>query len=248
MRKCPKCGHNNKADAVYCTHCGYQLRQGHFAIECPNCGKLCPMDAKVCPSCHHRLPQVHRSKIHLQPLRSHFNAKVLKIIASVAIIVFIAFMAYSLNIGSMTRSNSPYTVARLVYFDRDHHRLDSDYYVVKQTISSKPQYRFTMAQVGRNQRGLNRVRKNDVVLWRRQFYRYPHVQLTIGRRITTIKRDGRITERIKYNRRQARDNQVNQGSGSKFPIYKRRQFPVRNSSQRQVRYVKFDAPLASAGD
>jgi class 3 adenylate cyclase len=44
--KCPRCRHENPADAVFCQECGWRLEEA-----CPNCGAANRVDAKFCKKC-----------------------------------------------------------------------------------------------------------------------------------------------------------------------------------------------------
>src|SRR5215813_1436270 len=44
--KCPRCQHENPADAVFCQECGTRLE-----IACPGCGTANQLGAKFCKKC-----------------------------------------------------------------------------------------------------------------------------------------------------------------------------------------------------
>jgi ribosomal protein L40E len=44
--KCPRCQHENPADAVFCQECGSRLEEA-----CPGCGTANRLDAKFCKKC-----------------------------------------------------------------------------------------------------------------------------------------------------------------------------------------------------
>lgn len=44
--QCPRCTHENPADAQFCNHCGGQLRS-----RCPGCGRANPPQSRFCNGC-----------------------------------------------------------------------------------------------------------------------------------------------------------------------------------------------------
>jgi hypothetical protein len=46
--RCPKCNHENDADAKFCSECAFSLRKTR---PCPHCGELNDPDAKFCDDC-----------------------------------------------------------------------------------------------------------------------------------------------------------------------------------------------------
>ncbi|MBI1258202.1 MAG: zinc-ribbon domain-containing protein [Chloroflexi bacterium] len=54
-KRCPKCGHSNRAAAKVCTECGYAFfledTSGMLRKRCSHCGFMNKMGAKVCSQC-----------------------------------------------------------------------------------------------------------------------------------------------------------------------------------------------------
>jgi len=54
-KRCPKCGHSNRAEAKICTECGYAFflddTSGVLRKRCSHCGYMNRMGAKVCSQC-----------------------------------------------------------------------------------------------------------------------------------------------------------------------------------------------------
>jgi DNA-directed RNA polymerase subunit RPC12/RpoP len=54
-KRCPKCGHSNRAEAKICTECGYAFflenTSGVLRKRCSHCGFMNHMGAKVCSQC-----------------------------------------------------------------------------------------------------------------------------------------------------------------------------------------------------
>ncbi len=57
-KRCPKCGHSNRAAAKICTECGYafflESTSGMLRKRCSHCGFMNQMGAKVCSQCGHK--------------------------------------------------------------------------------------------------------------------------------------------------------------------------------------------------
>src|SRR4051812_39127149 len=49
--KCPRCQHDNRAQAKFCEQCAAPLR-----AQCRNCGTALPESARFCPECAHPVP------------------------------------------------------------------------------------------------------------------------------------------------------------------------------------------------
>jgi class 3 adenylate cyclase/tetratricopeptide (TPR) repeat protein len=53
---CPKCQHENRGGAKFCSKCGVKLE-----VECPNCGNSLPGEASFCDQCGHSLVEVNET-------------------------------------------------------------------------------------------------------------------------------------------------------------------------------------------
>lgn len=51
MKRCPKCGRENRDDATICRECGADLTFGNGGAVCPVCGTENLSDAKFCDKC-----------------------------------------------------------------------------------------------------------------------------------------------------------------------------------------------------
>jgi hypothetical protein len=58
--QCPRCQHENEADAKFCEECAALLPR-----MCPNCGRQLSATAKFCPACAHE-DELRRALAHLQ--------------------------------------------------------------------------------------------------------------------------------------------------------------------------------------
>jgi class 3 adenylate cyclase/tetratricopeptide (TPR) repeat protein len=63
--KCPKCQHENRAEAKYCEECAAPL-----ARDCPNCGTQVWRTAESCPRCGHLLKPVADDPPFASPVRA----------------------------------------------------------------------------------------------------------------------------------------------------------------------------------
>jgi hypothetical protein len=52
VTQCPRCQHDNPADAAFCQECG-----SHLEAACPSCGTPNQLGAKFCKRCGQRLAQ-----------------------------------------------------------------------------------------------------------------------------------------------------------------------------------------------
>ena len=52
LKICPKCGHEETGDSVFCTNCGAKFEQ---PLTCPKCGNMVSSEDKFCTNCGNRL-------------------------------------------------------------------------------------------------------------------------------------------------------------------------------------------------
>lgn len=243
MRLCPRCNTENPDDAIYCLNCGLKLPGTMLAIVCPNCGKVCPLGTKQCPVCHHRLPQ-KAQRLPVPQSSRRLNSKVLGIIAGIALVIFVAFMAYNLNHGFTNISNSPYTVINISYYRNHQQKIITQYFIVKQFVGQKSQDRFEMAYLGAGKKGLNQVRNNDIGRLQKIFKNAPHYQFKVSQRQANL--TGPYPTKIKLTRQMVRSN--NSISVTKFPDFEKRLFRCRVSGKPQYRYIRLWDTVTTVND
>lgn len=243
MRICPKCNTKNQDDAVYCINCGAKLPGTMLALVCPNCGKVCPLGTKECPNCHHALPKNSRKVPMPRQSSRRFSKNFLRAIAGIAVILFVAFMAYSLGKGYTARSNSPYTVVTLTYYRSHQTQAMTQYFIVKQHIRSQQQTHFVIAYLGSGKAGQNRVRNNDIGVLRDRFNASTHYRFYIGNKRSNLSGPNRT--KIDLSRQYVIRKS---DKGSQFPTFKKRLFRCQVNGKPQYRYIHFDSPIANVND
>lgn len=178
-----------------------------------------------------------------QPSR-RVSKNFLRAVAGIAVILFVAFMAYNLGKGYTTRSNSPYTVVTLTYYRSRHTKAITQYFIVKQHIRSQQQTHFLMAYLGNGKTGQNRVRNNDIGVLRDRFNASPHYRFYVGKKRSDLTGPNRT--KINLNRQYVLE--MNDSSTSQFPTFKKRLFRCRVNEKPQYRYIHLDSPIANVND